>query len=229
MYGGVTDICRLVAILPIKRTRKTMNILSLKILPSTKSNDNEVRILIDNEDFLGEDYLGLDPSVFFDQTYFDKNGELTIGRCSCGCEGCCDFPVKVKVNENRTVWTDENGLNLTFDKEDYLNTVEIAKNDFSWEDTNRKMEHLTKNILKNSETKDNYKFQWAYARIKKNKITLSYSKIGDQKLYELSWDRQTGEDIEMKAKHFLNNKLKLKLPLKDKASLRSKNEYRSKC
>jgi hypothetical protein len=153
MYGGVTDICRLVAILPIKRIRKTMNILSLKILPSTKSNDNEVRILIDNEDFLGDDYLGLDPSVFFDQTYFDKNGELTIGRCSCGCEGCCDFPVKVKVNENRTVWTDENGLNLTFDKEDYFNTVEITKNDFCWEDTNRKMERLKKKFLKTQKQK----------------------------------------------------------------------------
>jgi hypothetical protein len=185
-----------------------MNILSLKILPSPESNDNEVRILIDNEDFLGDDYLGLDPPVFFDQTNFDKNGELMIGRCSCGCEGCCDFPVTVKVNESRIIWTDENGLNLTFDKEDYLNTVEIAKNDFSWEDTNRKMERLTKNILRNSETKNNYKFQWASARIKKNKITLSYSKNGEQKLFEISWNGQTGEDFEMILKDFLNNKLK---------------------
>lgn len=58
------------------------------MLPNPETNDSEVRILIDDNDFLGNDYLGLDPPVFFDQQTFFQAGELMIGRCTCGCEGC---------------------------------------------------------------------------------------------------------------------------------------------
>lgn len=185
-----------------------MNTVSFKILPCPESNDHEIRILIDEEDILGEDYLGLDPPAFFNQTNFDQNGELMVGRCSCGCEGCCDFPVTVQVQDNIIQWTNNNGLKLKFDKEKYLNAINSARIDFTWEDINRKVERLTTNILKNSETKSGYRFDWASARIKPQNITLSYSKNGDQKLFDISWDGQTETNIETKAKQFLNNELK---------------------
>ncbi|NRT15830.1 hypothetical protein HNP99_002190 [Flavobacterium sp. 28A] len=185
-----------------------MNKLSFNILPNPESNDSEVRILIDEIDFLGFDYLGIDPPTFFDQNNFDKNGELMIGRCTCGCEGCADYPITVKVDENLIIWTSENELKLTFEKEDYLNVINLGRVDFSWEDLNRKVERLTKNILKNSITEKGYKFDWASARIKLNTITLSYSKNGQQKLFEITWDGKSEDEIETKVKLFLNNEIK---------------------
>ncbi len=185
-----------------------MNKLSFKILPSPESNDHEIRILIDEKDILGEDYLGLDPPAFLKQTNFDQNGELMVGRCSCGCEGCRDFLVSVQVQDNIIQWTNNKGLKLKFDNEKYLYAINSARIDFTWEDINRKVERLTTNILKNSETKGGYRFDWASARIKLQNITLSYSKNGKQKLFEISWDGQTETNIETKAKQFLNNELK---------------------
>lgn len=185
-----------------------MNKISFNILPSPESHDHEIRILIDNEDFLGSDYLGLDPPAFFSQENFDKNGELMIGRCTCGCEGCSDYPITVIASEDTISWTNNNGLNLVFDKQDYNRSIETAKNDYSWEDIKRKVERLTTNILKHSRTKDNYNFNWASARIKDNQITLSYSKNGDQKLFDIVWDGQTETNVEHNAKQFFKDNLK---------------------
>lgn len=185
-----------------------MNKLSFNIVPSPESNDHEIRILIDNEDFLGNDYLGLDPPSFFSQGNFDKNGELMIGRCTCGVEGCCDFPVTVVVSQGNVLWTHNNGLNLIFERHDYDISIEKAKNDYSWEDIKRKVERLTTNILKQSQTKDNYDFNWASARINDKKITLSYSKNGDQKLFDIDWDGQSDKNVVFNAKQFFKDKLK---------------------
>lgn len=187
---------------------QSMNKLTFKILPSPESNDHEIRILIDDEDFLGADYLGLDPPAFFSQENFDKNGELMIGRCTCGCEGCSDFPITVIANEDTVSWTNNNGLNLLFDKHDYDSSIDTARNDFSWEDIKRKVERLTTNVLKKSQTKDNYNFNWASARIKENQITLSFSKNGDQKLFDIVWDGQTDTNVIQNAEQFLKENLR---------------------
>ena len=184
-----------------------MNKISFNILPSPETNDHEIRILIDDEDFLGNDYLGLDPLSFFSQDNFDKNGELMVGRCTCGVEGCGDYAVDVVVNQNNISWTNDNGLNLVFDKQDYDHSIDTAKNDYSWEDIKRKVERLTTNILKLSQTKDNYHFNWASARINDKQITLSYSKNGDQKLFDIVWDGQSESNVVHNAKQFLRDKL----------------------
>jgi hypothetical protein len=185
-----------------------MNKISFKILPSPETNDHEIRILIDNEDFLGDDFLGLDPPSFFSQDNFDKNGALMVGRCTCGVEGCCDYPVTVVVNKDTILWTNNNGLNLSFDKQEYVRSINAAKNDYSWEDIKRKVERLTMNVLKNSRTKDNYIFNWASARINDRQITLSYSKNGDQKLFDIAWDGHSEANIEENAKQFFIDNLK---------------------
>lgn len=185
-----------------------MNKLSFNILPSPDTNDHEIRILIDDEDFLGDDFLGLDPTLFFSQDNFDKNGELIIGRCTCGVEGCCDYPVTVVVNQANVLWTNSNGLNLCFNMQDYSRSIDAAKNDYSWEDIKRKVERLTTNILKHTQTKDNYIFNWSSARINDKQITLSYSKNGDQKLFYIVWDGQSENNIEENAKRFFRDNLK---------------------
>jgi len=184
-----------------------MNKISFKILVSAETNDHEVRIFIDNEDFLSDDYLGLDPSSFFGQDNFDKNGELIVGRCTCGVEGCCDYPITVVINQDTLLWTDNNGLHLLFEKQDYYCAINAAKNDYSWEDIKRKVERLTTSILRNSQTKDNYIFNWASTRIKENKITVSFSKNGNQKMFDMVWDGQTDENIIQNAERFLKENL----------------------
>lgn len=180
-----------------------MNRLSFNILPSVETNDHELRILIDNEDILGKDYLGLDPPAFFGQDNFNQNGELMIGRCTCGVEGCSDYPVRVIVNDKTISWTDNSGLNLVFEKEMYDHTITAAKNDHSWEDIKRTAERLVENILKHSQTSDHYKFNWASARIKEKQITLSYSKHDNQKLFDINWDEKTTINAENNAIKFL--------------------------
>lgn len=184
-----------------------MNKISFNILPSPETNDHEIRILIDDEDFLGDDFLGLDPPSFFSQNNFDKNGELMIGRCTCGVEGCCDFPVTVVVNHDNVLWTNDNGLNLSFDKQDYDRSIDTAKTDYSWEDIKRKVERLATDVLKNSQTKDGYCFNWASARINDKQITLSYNKNGDQKLFDITWDGQSENNVEENARQFFKDKL----------------------
>jgi len=186
--------------------RVKINKLSFNILPSPETNDHEVRILIDNEDFLGSDYLGLDPPLFFNQDNLDKNGELIIGRCSCGVDGCCDYPIIVTIAENVT-WTDKYGLNLSFDKEEYFTLMKRSRGDYSWEDIKRRVERLTTDVLRYSKTKDNYQFMWASARINDKQITLSYSKNGDQLLFNFFWDGKTDNNVIQNAEYFLKANL----------------------
>jgi hypothetical protein len=180
-----------------------LHTLSFNILPSPESNDHEVRILIDNNDLLGSDYLGLDPPAFFSQPNFDQNGELMIGRCSCGVEGCCDFPVTVAVDGNIVSWTDQNGLNLQFERKAYRNTIIAAQTDLSWEDAKRKVERLCTEILKESRTKDDFIFTWASARINDNQISLSYNRNGEQKLFLFDWDGEDDKSVLQNAARFL--------------------------
>lgn len=184
-----------------------MNKLSFNILPSPESNDHEIRILIDDEDFLGNDYLGLDPPSFFSQDNLEKDGEIMVGRCTCGEEGCGDYPVTVAVNHDNVLWTNNNGLNLIFERQEYDRSIDAAKNNYSWEDTKRKVERLTTNILKQTRSKDNYIFNWASARITDKQIILSYSKNEDQKLFHIVWDGQSETNVEHNTIQFLNDKI----------------------
>jgi len=185
-----------------------MNNIAFKILPSPESNDSEVRIFIDGNDFLGNDYLGLDPPVFFDQRTFFQAGELMIGRCTCGCEGCSDYPVTVNIDSNKIIWTNHNGVKLEFNKVEYEKTILEAKNDHSWEDENRKIERLVSNLLHNTNTKEGFNFNWASARIKDDCITLSFTKNGEQKLLEFSRDKISLDNTLFNAKEFLDRQLK---------------------
>lgn len=170
-----------------------MNTLSFKILPTDESHDHEVRIFIDNSDILGQDHLGIDPPEFFRQQNLLITGQILIGRCSCGVVGCDDYSIDVKILDKIVSWTNSNGLNLEFDKSVYEKTISAAQTDHIWENKERRVERLTYDILKNTKTNNDYKFDWTSARIKESVITVSYSKDGQQQLFEFTWDGQTDE------------------------------------
>lgn len=183
-----------------------MNKLSFKILPTDESQDHEVRILIDNSDFLGKKHLGIDPPEFFGQHSLLTEGQILVGRCSCGIIGCDDYAVYVSVFDDKITWTNDRGLNLEFDKSIYIETISGARFDYSWESKERRAERLTSAVLKNTRTSDDYKFDWTSARIKKNTITVSYSKEMQQKIFEFYWDGQTSQNAVTGANCFLEQR-----------------------
>jgi hypothetical protein len=146
--------------------------------------------------------------VFFDQQTFFESGELMIGRCTCGCEGCSDYPVTVNIDNDKIIWTNHNGLKLEFNKVEYEKAILEAKNDYSWGDENRKIERLVSNLLCNTKTQDDFNFNWASARIKDDFITLSFSKNGEQKLLEFYRDKKSLDNTLFNAKKFAGRQLK---------------------
>lgn len=185
-----------------------MNKLSFKIRESIENNAHEVRIFIDDEDFLGEDFLGIDPPWFFRKKDFCKNGELMVGMCTCGVEGCGDYFVDVTVNEETICWKYNTkyrtGLCFIFDKVDYISTIKNTGNDHSWENIQRKVERLVTEVLINKAV-NGHPFDWASARIKENTITLccKHNKNSGQIFYELDWDGVTDNNMVQYAERFL--------------------------
>ncbi len=181
-----------------------MNILSFKTLESPESNDHQIRILIDGKDWLGDEYLGLDPPSFFKQPGLLSGGKTVVGRCCCGCEGCDDIIVNVEVTGHSVIWWPESGINPEFVLNQYLSTLESQKNDNSWEDINRKVERLVSEVFEGKVLKGNYSFKWASARIDKGKIKLSFEGGYDQKLFEIPWDSLDTQEAVAKAKKAIN-------------------------
>ncbi len=179
-----------------------MNTLAFEILPSESSNDHQARIWVDGEDWLGLDYLGIDPPHFFSQAALTSGGKMLVGRCDCGCEGCCDYLVDAIVDGDRVRWINSTGLNLCFNRIDYCEVVSSAARDFRWEDVRRTAERLVHGIFEGVSLDEGYSFDWASARIRDRVITLSFSKGGSQKTFEFAWDGSSPQDALERAKRF---------------------------
>ena len=136
---------------------KMKNNLFLKILPSYESNDYQVRVFIDEEDLLKDIYLGCDPTSFFSQNFLKNEPEIIIGRCTCGCEGCSDLSIELILEENTVIWKNEN-YNFEFDFNEYRKIIWNAKNDYSWEDINRRVERLVRYIFEGAIVNTGYLF-----------------------------------------------------------------------
>lgn len=186
-----------------------MNVLAFEIMPSESSNDHQVRIRVDGSDWLGEDYLGVDPPCFFAQSSLIAGGRLLVGRCVCGCEGCDDVWVDVQRGEHEVLWANAKGLCLHFNLETYENMIVSARQDFSWEDTKRTAERLVSGTLEGMLIDDGYTFDWASARVHDGIITLSFSKSGTQKLIEFIWDGHSPEDALRGAKRFHKERVEI--------------------
>jgi hypothetical protein len=164
-----------------------MESLTLNIVPSPTSNDHQVRIQIDNQDWLGEHYLGIDPPRFFSQSALIKGGVARVGRCECGVEGCDDYIADVLIEKDFVTWKINKGFVLHFDRAAYMDLIKGAAKDFSWEDKNRTAERIVEEIFRDVQLGDGYLFDWASARIKPGKISVSFSKDGSQRIIDFDW------------------------------------------
>lgn len=184
-----------------------MNNLAFEITPSPSSNDHEAKIRIDGRDWLGQDYLGLDPPRLFAQDSLTAGGRLLVGRCECGCEGCDDVWVDVVRQEHQVLWTNAKGLRLHFGREEYERVVAVAREDFSWENTKRTAERLVSGVFTGRSFDDGYTFDWASARVREGVMTMSFSKSGTQKLFELPWNSESPEDALVGARRFYRDRV----------------------
>jgi hypothetical protein len=200
-----------------------MSTLAFDIMPSPSSNDHQARIRIDGTDWLGQEYLGLDPSRLFGQPALTTGGKLLVGRCECGCEGCDDVLVDVLRQGQEVLWTNAKGLKLHFDSEEYDTVVASAREDFSWEDTERTAERLVSAVFIGVVLDGGYAFDWASARIRDGLMTLSFSKGGTQKLFEFAWDGQSPQDALAGARRFNKDRVEPGAPSNGGPALRSAN------
>jgi len=179
-----------------------MNQISFTITPSPETNDHEVRVLIDGEDWLGEDQMGMDPPDLFRQFSECNTGRLLVGRCECGVVGCGDVFVYVTRYEKYVGWQVSDAQSFRFDRIDYDETIARLLGDDSWEDLNRRVERLIKKQFFGTTIDDGLDFNWASARIKANVIHLSYAKDAEQRLLEINWDGETEESALKSARSF---------------------------
>lgn len=183
-----------------------MNRLTLQILPSPESNDHQVRIWVDEQDWLGSEFLGIDPPEFFAQFKVRSSSpsRILVGRCTCGVVGCGDFYVEVARSDPHISWRAHSGYNATFFVSQYDNEIAKGAADTTWEDVGRQVERLVGAILADSVTSDGFAFQWASTRfIPSTVIKLSYQRGSLQRMFEFSWDGISENTATTRARQFL--------------------------
>lgn len=166
-----------------------MNILAFQIEPCECTCDHQVRIIVDDGDWLGEGSLGIDPPDFFAQPELLNGGIALVGRCSCGCIGCSDVQVKVERRNENVVWTVLFvGVSVCFDASQYDEVVNSAMTDFRWEDENRTAERLISESFADYESEDGYRLDWVFPQSSLNKIRICFFRDNNQKIFDFEWE-----------------------------------------
>lgn len=187
-----------------------MNTLKIAVEPSLETNDHQARLIVDKNDWLGEDSAGLDPPMLRNQLSSGTSKKI-VGRCACGVVGCDDTVVEVVREDGIVKWQPERGNPLVFEAAVYDAEVDRFRRDKSWETIERAVEREVDEILRDTNLKHGFKFEWASARVRDGFITLSYGKPSKnsehQRLLKFAWDGLSVENaiegaIAFRAKRF---------------------------
>ena len=188
------------------------NLLRFEVSPTLGMNDHQARLIVDKEDWLGPEHLGLDPPHLRSELTTAKEGLTIVGRCSCGCADCGDLFVNVQREALLVRWAivrrnDGQSEPLTFDARQYDAEIERFARDHSWEDDLRRAERHVEGIFAGTTTEHGLQFNWASARIRPKTIILSFvgSNTGNQ--MEFGWDGVTLESAIAGAEAFYRQQL----------------------
>ena len=111
-----------------------MNKLSFSII---QTNDGPTVItFVDGVELLCKDWnIGLSVLDFYHTSNLMHAGESVLGICSCGCEGCYDYTINIKIKENEVTWEgcvirtdDEQERKLVsyhFNKAEYMSAIYV--------------------------------------------------------------------------------------------------------
>lgn len=183
-----------------------MNLIAWRFEASPTSNDDQVRPVVNDADFLrivAGDSLGIDPPEFFRQPALGVGGKLLIGRCSCGVVGCRDVLVSVSVTGQSITWQGPTSDAHHFDLGQYLESFKSAATNTAWESVGRAAERLVSSLDFANLQGSGYWFEWASTRVARGRVTLSFSNNGTQRLFEIGWNEQQAEDAEQQVRRWI--------------------------
>ena len=195
------------------------NVIRFLVVPSPDTNDHEVKVFIDGEEFISRQWanmMGMDPDQLLSYRHLsaqEEPHEATVVRCGCGEVGCGSASVRISAQGDRVIWDDWQGDTggrptkpLIFDRNQYMKAVKDAIEDHSWETPDRTAARILASIVDHSIlAENNLKYQWASGRIRHATLTVSLSGTEgcDHILVHLDWKEQSAEEIAREAARLL--------------------------
>lgn len=196
-----------------------LNVIRFEVVPSPDTNDHEVKIFLDGEEFIPKHWsgmMGMDPDQLLSYRHLsaqDEPHQTTVVRCGCGVVGCGNASVRILAQGDRVVWDDWQGdrgeppaETLVFDRAQYTKAVKHAIEDHSWETPDRTAARILASIIDyNTLEANDLKYQWASGRCRSGTLTVSlrgpegYHQI----LVHLEWKEQSAEEIAHEAAQLL--------------------------
>jgi hypothetical protein len=166
--------------------------------------DHEIRVQVDGKDLLDDvddEMLGLDPPDFFELAKTQNEGELIVGRCSCGVLECGSASVSVIRAGEEVAWQvpDRYGApkyTLVFNSTDYDRAFELAAQDKGWETIERTAERLISQLDFAVAKRYGLTFKSAYARDGDNTVRLYFVKAPENSLsfVAVPWNHESPLD-----------------------------------
>lgn len=151
----------------------------------------EVQPYIDGHKLLnGRDNIGLGPQEFLSRNKLLQDGELLLGICICGCEGCDDFLVAQEIKDEIVVWKtlyQYEEVTYRFDLEQYKKALKALDRNaiHCYEKT---AERIAADLLKNTSPHYGYEFEKAIASANNRKITVFYGNGKAELSYVIDWN-----------------------------------------
>lgn len=151
----------------------------------------EVQPYIDGHKLLnGRDNIGLGPQEFLSRNKLLQDGELLLGICTCGCEGCDDFLVTQEIKDEIVVWKtlyQYEEVTYRFDLEQYKKALKALDRNaiHCYEKT---AERIAADLLKNTSPHYGYEFEKAIASANNRKITVFYGNGKAELSYVIDWN-----------------------------------------
>lgn len=151
----------------------------------------EVQPYVDGHKLLNRrDNIGLEPQKFLSRNELLQDGELLLGICTCGCEGCDDFLVTQEIKDGIVVWEtlcQYEEVTYRFDLEQYKKAIKALDRNavHCYEKT---AERIAADLLKNTSPHYGYEFEKAVASVNDRKITVFYGNGEATLSYVINWN-----------------------------------------
>jgi len=174
--------------------------LTIAVDAVIETNDHQARLLIDGKDWLGPEFLGLDPPMLKTEL-LAEDGYLIVGRCRCGYVECSNLSVEIRRTEGSVHWSGPGGNSPVFDAVQYDAEVARFVHDTSWETVGRAAEREIERLFRGTIIR-RFKFDWASTRVQEGLVSLSYSKGDQQRFLKFRWGGVSVADAIDQAKAF---------------------------
>ncbi len=163
--------------------------------------DHQARIIVDGQDWLGTETIGLDPPDLVEQ--LSRKDQMVVGRCPCGTMRCADLVVEVQRTDATVRWSDVDGIEAVFDTRQFDTEVDRFRNDYSWETLERRVERQVGAIFRGIVIDKEYRFSWVSTRYEPCKIGVCFQGQKNYISLDFDWDGETEGDAMEQAQRFL--------------------------